>query len=78
MTISEAIAYYEARPPKGEYVLVVEGAPLPENSDITIEQAENMVRSLIDEGVKPSEACKKIAKETDFSKSQLYARIVNN
>lgn len=78
MTISEAIAYYEVKPPKGEYVLVVEGAPLPENSDITIEQAENMVRSLIDEGVKPSEACKKIAKETDFSKSQLYARIVNN
>ncbi|MGN1480902.1 16S rRNA (cytidine(1402)-2'-O)-methyltransferase [Porcipelethomonas sp.] len=78
MTISEAIDYYNDKPPKGEYVLVIEGAPEPDHSEITIEQAENMVRSLIDEGIKPSEACKKIAKETDFTKSQLYSRIVNN
>lgn len=78
MTVSEAVGYYEMQNPKGEYVLVVEGAE-ERNTDenITLEQAVQMAESLIDEGIKPSEACKKIAKETSFSKSVLYSAIVN-
>lgn len=78
MTVSEAVSYYEMQNPKGEYVLVVEGAE-ERNTDenITLEQAVQMAESLIDEGIKPSEACKKIAKETSFSKSVLYSAIVN-
>lgn len=78
MTVSEAVGYYEMQNPKGEYVLVVEGAE-EKNTDetITLEQAVQMAESLIDEGIKPSEACKKIAKETSFSKSVLYSAIVN-
>lgn len=78
MTISEAITYYESRNPKGEYVLVIEGAEEEKTlEDLTLEQAVKMAESLIDEGVKPSEACKRIAKETNFSKSSLYSAVVN-
>lgn len=76
MTISEAIDYYKEKNPKGEYVLVVEGAAEPQANDITLEQAVCFVQSLIDKGVKPSEACKNIAKETNFSKSIIYAELI--
>jgi 16S rRNA (cytidine1402-2'-O)-methyltransferase len=78
MTLSEAIAYYETKAPKGEYVLVIEGAEEHnELENLTLEQAADMVKALVEEGVKPSEACKKIAKDTEFSKSVLYSAIVN-
>ncbi|MGN0612864.1 MAG: 16S rRNA (cytidine(1402)-2'-O)-methyltransferase [Porcipelethomonas sp.] len=77
MTISQAIEYYESKNPKGEYVLVVEGAPEQKPmGDLSLEEAVALVRQLADEGMKPSEACKKIAKETDFSKSVLYAELI--
>ena len=76
MTISEAIDYYKEKNPKGEYVLVVEGAAEPQANDITLEQAVCFVQSLIDKGVKTSEACKNIAKETNFSKSIIYAELI--
>lgn len=78
MTVSEAITYYESRNPKGEYVLVIEGAEEEEAlENLTLEQAVKMAESLIEEGLKPSEACKRIAKETNFSKSSLYSAVVN-
>ncbi len=77
MTISEAIDYYETKNPKGEYVLVIEGAPEGAADNITIEHAAEMAEALVNEGLKPSEACKKIAGETDFSKSELYSCLIN-
>lgn len=78
MNISEAIAYYSDKNPKGEYVLVVEGAEKQKPmGELSLEQAVGLVQKLIDSGEKPSDACKKIAKDTDFSKSELYSAIVN-
>lgn len=78
MTVSEAITYYEARSPKGEYVLVIEGAEEEKAiENLTLDQAVKMAENLIEEGIKPSEACKRIAKETNFSKSSLYSAVVN-
>ncbi len=77
MTISQAISYYESKNPKGEYVLVVEGAEEKRTmEELTLEQAVEVVKSLIDDGMKSSDACKKIAKETEFSKSTLYAELL--
>lgn len=79
MTISEAISYYENKNPKGEYVLVIEGAPEQKSmEELTLLQAVKLVSSLIDDGMKSSEACKKIAKETQFSKSVLYAELLKS
>jgi len=75
-TISEAIKMYEERSPKGEFVLVIEGAPEPDSPECTIEQAVQMVRDLAEGGEKTITACKIVAAETGYKKSELY-RLVN-
>lgn len=76
--ISEMLDYYKEKTPKGEYVLIVEGAPEEEKEEeVTIEKACEMAIKLINEGKKSSEACKEIAKLTGFSKSEIYGNIVN-
>lgn len=72
-TISEMIEYYKEKSPKGEYVLVVEGAPELQEEEMTLETACELAQSLISEGKKPSDACKEIARLTGFSKSEIYS-----
>ena len=66
------IALYEEKEPKGEYVLIVEGAKEEAPPQITVEKAAEMARELIDKGMKASDACKQIAAKTEFSKSEIY------
>ena len=73
MTLSEAVEYYSDNEPRGEYVLVIEGADLSEAEEITIEQAVAQVQKLVDMGERPTDACKAVAKECGFKKSELYA-----
>ena len=75
MTLSEAVEYYNSNEPRGEFVLVVEGRNADDSEDITIEQALAQVKKLIDMGEKPTDACKAVAKETGFKKSELYAAL---
>ena len=74
-TISEAIQYYDDKSPKGEYVLVIEGAPESEEPECTLEQAVEMARELVAGGEKTILACKKVAAETGYRKSELYQLI---
>lgn len=75
--ISEMIYYYKEKSPKGEYVLVIEGAPDEEpEKELTLEDAAAMAQKLIDDGIKGSEACKQIAKSTGFPKSEIYALLM--
>ena len=72
--ISDMIEYYKEKTPKGEYVLIVEGAPEAEkDEEITLEKACEMAENLINDGKKLSDACKEIAKLTGFSKSEIYS-----
>ncbi len=72
-TISEMIEYYKEKSPKGEYVLIIEGAKEEEaEEEITLEKACQMAEELISGGKKASEACKDIAKLTGFAKSEIY------
>ncbi len=72
-TISEIIEYYKEKSPKGEYVLIIEGAKEEEQQEeITLEKACEMALQLIADGKKASDACKEIAKLTGFSKSEIY------
>ncbi len=68
-----AIAEYEERNPKGEYVLIVEGAP-EEAGEVTftMEQAIDMVLALSAKGTPLSSAAKDVAKQTGFKKGDLY------
>ena len=74
--ISEMLEYYKENSPKGEYVLIVGGAPEEEQEqEITLEAACEMAQSLVEKGKKASEAAKEIAKLTGFSKSEIYGKI---
>ena len=75
LTLSEAVEYYKINEPRGEYVLVLEGAQESSGGEITIEQAMEQVNKLIGMGEKPTDACKAVAKETGFRKSELYAML---
>lgn len=76
-TVSQAIEYYGAKNPKGEYVLVMEGAePKSRSEEFTIEAAAAMAAEYAESGLKLSEACRKAAKETGFSKSGIYSFVI--
>lgn len=75
LSLEEAVAYYETNEPRGEYVLVVEGKSLTDNDLPTLDEAMEQVRRLIESGEKPTEACKAVAKETGFKKSELYSAL---
>lgn len=76
MTISEAIEYYAERSPRGEYVLVVEGKSYTETNNITVDDAIEEVRKLVENGEKPVNACKTVAKKYGFKKSELYSQFI--
>ena len=72
-TISEAQAYYRENDPKGEFVLVVEGAREEKLTEqYTLEQAIEMARTLRAEGLSAADAAKQAAKVTGFKKNEIY------
>ena len=77
-TIGGALAHYTETPPKGEFVLVVGGAPEETEEELTPEQALDIVARYRDEGKSLKEACKLAAKDTGYSKNELYALALEN
>ncbi|MDD6059716.1 MAG: 16S rRNA (cytidine(1402)-2'-O)-methyltransferase [Ruminococcus sp.] len=75
MNLGEAVEYYGVKEPKGEYVLVLEGASENAGEAVTVEQALEQVRRLVEMGDRPVDACKAVAKECGFRKSELYAAL---
>jgi len=71
MSLSEAIRMYEEKEPRGEYVVLLTGAPAPEKKD-NMELAMEEARRLIAEGETPSRAAKKAAAMCCVSKNDLY------
>lgn len=71
-TLSEALADFAATPPRGEYVLILAGAAAPEIPPLTLEQAVLLAQDYIKEGLPPTEAAKKAAKESGLRKSDIY------
>ncbi len=72
MTLREACAYYEAQEPRGEYVLIVEGAPQIKEEALTEEAALTMVARRIEQGMSKKDAVKEVSKLTGFPKNALY------
>ena len=76
-TLGEAIAYYEERQPKGEFVLVVRGAEPEEEKELTVEDGLAMVLRLREEGMSLKDAVKQVAKDLGLPRNQLYDMAVN-
>ena len=74
-TLAEAVARYRDNEPRGEYVLVMAGAPEadPAENAPTPEQAAAHALALMrEEGMAPSAAAKAAAQGTPYGKSEIY------
>ncbi len=75
MTLGEADAYFDANEPRGEFVLVLDGAA-PSREETTLEEAVALAQALIAGGMTKKDAVKQAAKDTGFAKNALYDAIM--
>ena len=71
-TLQGALDYYQDLAPRGEYVLVLEGAAPPAQTELTLEDALKLVSQKVEQGLSRKDAIKQTAKETGFAKNALY------
>ena len=76
-TVGELIAHFEETPPKGEFVLVLEGAPQETAKPVlTPEERANRIKNLESTGMSTKEIAKTLALEWGESKKALYAEVL--
>ena len=77
-TLGEAVAMYgEENPPRGEFVLVIDGAPEDAGEHYTPEAALELVNEYRAEGKSLKEACRLAAEATGYKKNELYDMAVS-
>lgn len=74
-TLEEAANRYREETPRGEIVLVVEGAPEEEREEWAMEDAVEMARGLMDGGMSLSAAAKEASAATGIKKSEIYKEL---
>ncbi len=72
-TLGEAVERYRVLPPKGEFVLVLAGAPEVEQETLSLEDGVAMVLEKRAMGMSMKDAAKQVSAETGLSKNELYA-----
>ncbi len=71
-TLGQAVTKYTESPPKGEFVLVVAGAPAEEKQAPSETDAAARLAQLIAQGLSRKDAVKQTAKELDLPKNVVY------
>ena len=81
MTLAEAAAYFDRTPPRGEFVLIVEGAPdepeTEQDEQARLAAAAAAVRRRIEEGQTQKDAVKAVSAETGVKKNALYRFVLD-
>ena len=72
MTLGDAVRYYENTPPRGEYVLVIDGYHGENAPKMDRETAVMEVLRLYNDGLPLKKASKEIAEVSGFSANELY------
>lgn len=75
MTLSEANEYYQNNEPRGEYVLVVEGA-VPETVEMSMDECVELMLEMTRSGKSKNDAAKLVAKQSGFKKNELYKILI--
>ncbi|MBR5311178.1 MAG: 16S rRNA (cytidine(1402)-2'-O)-methyltransferase [Oscillospiraceae bacterium] len=76
-TLSEAVEYHTENPPKGEYVLVLDGEQeKKEEMRDPMEEAISIAKELMEKGKPASMAAKEAAKLTGQTKGEVYKRLI--
>ena len=76
-TLSEAVDYHTENPPKGEYVLVLDGEQEQKNENRDpMEEALSIAKELMENGKPASMAAKEAAKLTGCTKGDIYKLLI--
>ena len=76
-TLPEAVKYHTENPPKGEYVLVLDGEQIEkEEMRDPMEEAISIAKELMEKGKPASMAAKEAAKLTGQTKGEVYKRLI--
>lgn len=76
-TLKEAYEFYEQNPPKGEFVIIVEGKNNEDAiEEYSIEDAVKVAKKLMDEGLSSSSAAKQAAEITGKRKNEIYRHLI--
>ena len=79
MTLGEAMRYFDENPPRGEFVLIVEGArDEPETEEERLAAAAEAVRRRIEQGQTQKDAVKAVSAEVGVKKNALYRYVLEN
>jgi 16S rRNA (cytidine1402-2'-O)-methyltransferase len=71
-TLKEAVERFSDEDPRGEIVLVIEGAAEEREEKHTPEQAAEIAFELMEKGLSASEAAKQAAAQTGLKKGEIY------
>lgn len=74
-TLSRAAARYAEETAKGEFVLVVGGAPKQEQAEPSARDGLKLAREYVSQGFSASESAKRAAAETGLKKGDLYREL---
>lgn len=78
-TLLKAVELYADGGLKGEIVLVIHGAePVSTEETLTLEDAVNLARKSVDNGLSVSEAAKQAAKISGFKKGDIYKMLIGD
>ena len=72
MTLGEAMDYYAENAPRGEFVLIVEGAAPSAPEAVSEADALEAVRALIGQGLSRKDAVRRVSEQTGIPKNELY------
>jgi len=80
MYLEEAVSYFDERDPRGEYVLILEGANQKELDQELMDHWESIsikehMKQYIDQGFEEKEAMRSVAKDRGVSKREIYQHI---
>ncbi len=76
-TLSGAVDFYAVNPPKGEFVLIIEGKKEEEALQYTLQDAVKLAERLTDEGKSTSSAAKEAAEISGIKKGDIYKVLIN-
>ena len=77
-TLGGAITLYSQQSPRGEYVLVLAGAPEEEKVALTTDDAASYVAKLMEGGMSRKDAIKQTAKDLNLPKNVVYDAALSN
>lgn len=76
-TLGEAVTYFENNSPLGEFVIIIAGSKREKTeNEFSQNDAVNLAKRFIKEGMSVSTAAKKAAEETGIRKNEIYKNLI--